>query len=268
MVEATLWVLGYAAIGTFVGTFAGMLGIGGGMLIIPPLVLALEAQGLARGHVLHVAVGTAMATIVFTSFSSARAHAIRRAVRWDMARRLTPGILIGSVLGATASRFFSTRSLGLYITAFVFAMAISTALDVRPKAARAPPGAISMFAAGFVIGGLSALVAIGGAVMTVPFMLYCNVPMIQAVGTAAAIGFPIAVGGTIGYIASGWSVAGLPTWSVGFVYLPALAGITVASVLTAPLGARIAHRLPARQLRLIFAVFLLVLATRMLVSLW
>jgi uncharacterized membrane protein YfcA len=268
MTEPTLWWLGYLAIGAFVGTFAGMLGIGGGLLIIPLLALALEAQGFPREHVLHVAVGTAMATIAFTSLSSTRAHAFRRAVRWDIARRMTPGILLGSLLGATVARFFSTRTLALYITAFVFAMAVNTALDPRPKAAREPPGSIAMFLAGFVIGGLSALVAIGGAAMTVPFMLYCNVPMIHAIGTAAAIGFPIAVGGTIGYVVSGWSAAGLPSWSVGYVYLPPLAGITVASVLTAPLGARIAHRLPGRLLRLIFALFLFVLATRMLVSLW
>jgi uncharacterized membrane protein YfcA len=125
-----------------------------------------------------------------------------------------------------------------------------------------------MLSVGFVIGGLSSLVAIGGAVMTIPFMLYCNVPMIHAIGTAAAIGFPIAVGGTIGYVVSGWGTSGLPTWSVGFVYLPALVGITIASVLTAPFGAHLAHRLPARHLRLIFALFLLVLAIRMLVTLW
>jgi uncharacterized protein len=267
MAEATLWGLAYVAIGTFVGTFAGMLGIGGGLLIIPPLALALETQGFPREHVLHVAVGTAMATIMFTSLSSTRAHAVRRAVRWDIARRMTPGILLGSVLGATVVKFISTRSLALYITAFVFAMAFNTAVDLRPKAARQPPGSIGMASAGFVIGGLSALVAIGGAVMTVPFMLYCRVPMIQAIGTAAAIGFPVAVGGTIGYVTSGWSTTGLP-WSVGFVYVPALAGITVGSVLTAPLGAHIAHRLPSRLLRLIFALFLFVLATRMLVTLW
>ena len=268
MWEPTSWWLGYVAIGAFVGIFAGMLGIGGGMLIIPPLALALEAQGVAHQHVLHLAVGTAMGTIVFTSLSSARAHAHRGAVRWDIAPRMTPGILLGGVAGATVAKFFSTRMFALYITVFVFAMAINMALDLRPKPARQPPGTVGMLGAGFVIGGLSSLVAIGGAVMTVPFMLYCNVPMIHAIGTAAAIGFPIAVGGTIGYIASGWNAGGLPQGSMGFVYLPPLVGITVASVLTAPLGARIAHRLPARKLRLIFALFLFVLATRMLISLW
>jgi uncharacterized membrane protein YfcA len=125
-----------------------------------------------------------------------------------------------------------------------------------------------MFAAGTTIGGLSSLVAIGGAVMTVPFMLYCNVSIRQAVGTAAAIGFPIAVGGTIGYLYTGWTATGLPAWSVGYVYLPALAGITIASVLTAPLGARLAHRMPGRLLKRIFAGLMFVLAARMLFSLW
>lgn len=266
--EPTWWWLGYVALGAFVGTFAGMFGIGGGLLIIPPLALALEAQSVPREHVLHVAVGTAMATIVFTSLSSARAHAIRQAVRWDIAPRMTPGILLGSVLGASVAKLFSTRVFALYFTVFVFAMAIHMALDLRPKGAREPPGWVGMSLAGLVIGGLSALTALGGAVMTVPFMLYCNVPMIQAIGTAAAMGFPIAVGGTVGYVVSGWGAAGLPAWNLGYIHLPALVGITAASVLTAPLGARIAHRLPARKLRVLWAILLFVLATRMLISLW
>lgn len=268
MMEPTAWWLGYLAIGAVAGTFAGMLGIGGGLMIIPPLALALEAQGVAREHVLHLAVGTAMATIMFTSVSSARAHAIRRAVRWDIAPRMAPGIVLGSVVGATLAKLFSTRVLALYFTVFVSAMAVHTALGLRPKAAREPPRWAGLSLAGFVIGGLSSLVAIGGAVMTVPFMLYCNVPMIHAIGTAAAIGFPIAVGGTIGYVATGWNTAGLPPGSVGYVYLPALVGITIASVLTAPLGARIAHRLLAATLRITFAAFLFAMAIRMLVSLW
>jgi uncharacterized membrane protein YfcA len=125
-----------------------------------------------------------------------------------------------------------------------------------------------MFAAGTVIGGLSSLVAIGGTVMSVPFMIYCNVPIIQAVGTAAAIGFPIAVGGTIGYLYTGWNASGLPPWSFGYVYLPALAGITIASVLTAPLGAWLAHRVPGKTLKRIFAGLLFLVAARMLVGLW
>lgn len=268
MAEPSIWWLGYLAIGAFVGMFAGMLGIGGGLLIIPPLALALEAQGLPREHILHLAVGTAMATIAFTSLSSMRAHAVRNAVRWDIARRMTPGIIVGALAGAALARLFSTRGLAVYFTVFVFLMAANMALDLRPKAAREPPGPWAMSIAGFVISGLSSLIAMGGAMMTVPFMLYCNVPMIQAIGTAAAIGFPIAIGGTLGYIGTGWTASGLPAATVGYIYLPALAGITLASVMTAPVGARMAHRLPARHLRLIFALMLFILAGRMLASLW
>jgi uncharacterized membrane protein YfcA len=262
------WGLVYLAIGAVAGTLAGMFGIGGGAVIVPPLALALEAQGLPHGHVLHLAVGTAMATIMFTSVASVRAHAARGAVRWEIARRMTPGILLGGALGAALANAFSTRWLALWFTAFMFVMAVNVALDLKPKPARQPPAAIGMFFAGTIISGLSALVAIGGAVLTVPFMLYCNVPMIQAVGTAATIGFPIALGGTIGYLFTGWHAAGLPQWSLGYVYFPAFAGVTAASVLTAPLGARIAHRLPAKLLKRIFAGVLFLLAIRMLVGLW
>jgi len=268
--EPSLWWLGYATIGAFVGTFAGMLGVGGGMMIIPLLALSLDGQGVPREHVLHVAVGTAMATIAFTSLSSMRAHASRKAVRWEIARRMTPGILLGGLIGSQLARLMSTRALAVYFAVFVFVMAINMALDLKPKPRPGGEqlGAPAMFAAGFLISGVSALLAMGGAVLTIPLMLYMQVPMIQAIGTAAAIGFPIAVGGTAGYMTTGWGNSGLPPWSIGYVYLPALVGITAASVLTAPLGARIAHRLPARTLRLIFATLLFVLAARMLYSLW
>jgi uncharacterized membrane protein YfcA len=268
MPEIAFWIAGYLALGACAGVFAGMLGIGGGMIVVPPLAMMLEAQGLPREQVLHLAVGTGMATILFTSLSSARAHAVRGGVRWEIAWRITPGILFGGVVGAVVANHLSTRTLAIYFTAFVFLMAVNILLDRKPKPSRQPPGAAGMFAAGTTIGGLSSLVAIGGTVMSVPFMLYCNVPIVQAVGTAAAIGFPIAVGGTIGYLYTGWSAAGLPAWSVGYVYLPALAGITIASVLTAPLGARLAHRVPGTMLKRIFAGLMFVLAARMMVSVW
>jgi uncharacterized membrane protein YfcA len=245
-----------------------MFGIGGGMIVVPVLALMLEAQGQPREHVLHLAVGTAMATILFTALSSAGAHAARGGVRWEIARRMTPGILFGGVVGAVVANHLSTRTLAIYFTGFVFLMAINIALDRKPTPSRQPPGAAGMFAAGTAIGGLSSLVAIGGTVMSVPFMIYCNVPVIQAVGTAAAIGVPIAVGGTIGYLYTGWNAGGLPPWSLGYVYLPALAGITIASVATAPLGASLAHRVPGRMLKRLFSGLMFLLAARMMVSVW
>jgi len=259
------WWLGYLAIGAFAGFFAGMLGIGGGAIMVPLLVMLFEAQDLPRNHILHLAVGTAMATILFTSVSSVRAHAVRGAIRWDIAAKLTPGILAGGLVGSGIASFIPTAAFAALFTAVIYLAATNMLLDRRPKASRQPPGVAGMSVAGFLISATSAFAAVGGAFMTVPFMLWCNVPMLQAIGTAAAIGFPIALSGTIGFIVTGLRETGLPAHTLGFVYLPALGGIVAASMLAAPLGAAVAHRLPTVWLRRIFAVLFYVIATRLLI---
>ena len=258
------WWLGYVAIGAAVGFFAGMLGIGGGAIMVPLLVMVFEAQGLPKSHILHLAVGTGMATILFTSVASVRAHAARGAIRWDIARDITPGILAGGLVGSWIASFISPLVFAALFTAVIFLAATNLLLDRKPKASRQPPGFAGMFAFGFVVSAVSAFTAIGGAFMTVPFMLWCNVPMLQAIGTAAMIGFPIALAGTIGFVATGLRETGLPSYSVGFVYLPAMAGIVASSMLMAPVGAAAAHRLPTVWLKRIFAVLFYVMATRML----
>ncbi len=262
------WWLGYLAIGIFVGFFAGMLGIGGGGIIVPLLVMLFERQGLPREHILHLAVGTSMATIVFTSVSSVRAHAVRGALRWDIVRALVPGVMVGGLVGSTVAGFIPVKWFAAIFALVIYAAAVNILIERRPKGARPLPGWIGMSAAGFAISAVSAFAAIGGAFMTITFLVYCNVGLLQAIGTAAAVGFPIAVAGSIGFIAAGLSQAGLPQYSLGHVYLPALLGVTVASVLTAPLGAAAAHRMPAKWLRRTFAVLVFVLATKMAVGLW
>jgi uncharacterized membrane protein YfcA len=268
MPDAALWLLGYLAIGAGGGFFAGMLGIGGGALIVPLLVWLLEAQQLPREHLLHLAVGTAMATILFTSASSMRAHAARGAVRWDIWKRITPGILFGGLVGSLIASWIPRFAFAALFTAVVYAAGVNMLFGRKPVATRSLPGRAGLFTAGATISAASAFAAVGGAFMSVPFMVWCNVPMIQAIGTAAAIGFPIAAAGTVGYVAAGWHQAGLPPWSVGYVYLPALAGVTLASMSVAPLGAMAAHRLPTRVLRWVFALLMFTLATKMLISLW
>jgi uncharacterized membrane protein YfcA len=231
-------------------------------------MMLFEAQDLPRAHILHLAVGTAMAAVLFTSISSLRAHAARGAVRWDVFRRITPGILLGGFVGGLIAGILPTRWFALVFTGLVYYAATTMLFEFKPEASRQLPGSIGMFVAGVAISGFSALVAIGGAVMSIPLMVFCNVPILHAIGTAAAIGFPIALAGTAGYVLSGWNLAGLPPGSFGFVYLPALAGIILASVLTAPMGAAVAHRVPARRLRQIVAVLFYFLATRMLFKLW
>jgi uncharacterized membrane protein YfcA len=150
----------------------------------------------------------------------------------------------------------------------MFYAAVQMFFEVKPKASRQLPGAAGLFAVGAGIGGLSSVLAAGGAFLSIPFLARCNVPLKRAIGTAAANGFPIAVAGTIGYVLNGLRVAGLPEGSLGFVHVPALALIVAASMPVAPLGARLAHRLPVRRLRIVFALLLLALALRMLANLW
>jgi uncharacterized membrane protein YfcA len=260
------WWLGYLAIGALVGFFAGMLGIGGGAIMVPLLVWTFSAQGLPQVHILHLAVGTSLATILFTSAASVRAHAARGAIRWDIAARITPGILAGGLVGSALASLISAVVFAAIFTAVIYAAATSMLLDRKPRASREPPGIAGMTGVGFLVSLFSTLAAVGGAFVTVPFMLWCNVPLLQAIGTAAAIGFPIALSGAAGFVATGLRETGLPPYSLGFVFLPALGGIVVSSMLMAPVGAAVAHRLPTLWLKRIFAGIFYALATRMLIG--
>jgi uncharacterized membrane protein YfcA len=262
------WIAAYAAAGAFVGFLAGLLGIGGGMTLVPILSALFSAQALAPQNTVHLALGTAMASIVFTSSASVRAHHKRGAVDWAVARRLAPGMVLGALLATLASGFVSQRALALAFAAIVYAGAAQMLLGGRPAAARALPGTASMLAVGTAIGVVCGLVSAGGAFLTVPFMLFCGVPLLSAIGTAAAIGIPVAVVGTVGFVASGWRVEALPQATLGFVYLPALAVLVVGSIATAPIGARLAHRLPVVTLKRVFALLLFALATRMALAYW
>jgi uncharacterized protein len=232
------------------------------------LAALFAAQQLAPEHTVHLALGTGMASVMFTSSASVREHHRHGAVDWKIVARLVPGTLGGTLLSTLASGWVSQRALALAFAAIVYAGATQILLGRKPAAARTLPGALPMVAIGAAIGIISGLVSAGGSFLTVPFMLFCGVVMHTAIGTGAAIGIPIAVVGTIGYVASGLSTGGLPAYSLGFVYLPALAALVAGSMLTAPYGARAAHRLPVPTLRRVFAALLYVLATKMLVTYW
>jgi uncharacterized membrane protein YfcA len=262
------WWLAYLATGLAVGFFAGLLGIGGGAVMVPILVLVFTAQGLPADHIMHIALGTSMAAIAFTSVSSMRAHHAHGAVDWGIARAIAPGILTGSFFAALVAGVISRRPLALMFTLLVFYAATQILLDLRPKRSRELPGLLGLFAAGAVIGAVASLLAAGGAFLCIPFLAWCRVPLRRAIGTAAAVGLPIALAGTLGYVLQGLRAEDLPSPSLGYVYLPALVLVVATSMLAAPLGARIAHRLPVKRLRIIFALLLYALAVRMLVSLW
>jgi len=269
MIPELHWLLAYLALGAFTGIFAGMLGIGGGLVMVPALTMMFAAQpGFPPGEVLHLALGTSMATIIFTAVSSLKTHHTHGAVRWDVVRAITPGILLGTGFGTLIAAQVPTRPLAIFFALFVCVIALQLSFNLKPKAARELPGPLGVSGVGVGIGALSALVAIGGGSLTVPFLSWCNVRIQTAIGTSAAVGLPIAIGGTVGYIYNGWDHAGLPAGSAGFVYLPAMAGLLVASMLTAPIGARTAHRLPVPMLKRIFAGLLVVLASKMLWNLF
>ncbi|MFC1642916.1 sulfite exporter TauE/SafE family protein, partial [Myxococcota bacterium] len=196
--------LPYAAVGAVVGILSGLLGIGGGIVTVPALSAIFLRQGVLPDAVHHLAVGTSLATIVFTSLSSMRAHNQRKAVSWKTVKRVTPGVLLGSAGGSWLAARLSTSLLVHVFSAFLVLVSVQMLLDLRPKASRALPGLLGLASAGGAIGLLSALIGVGGGSMTVPFLGWCNVEVRRAIGTSTAIGFPIAVAGSAGFIINGW----------------------------------------------------------------
>jgi uncharacterized protein len=251
-------------LGCVAGFLAGLLGVGGGAMLVPFMTLLLSAKRMPAEHIVKMAVATSLATICFTSISSLRAHHRRGSVRWDVVRLLAPGIVLGSLLGAQIAKALPSAVLAAVFAVFLGFSATQMFLDRKPKPARVLPQGSGLFGVGALIGVLSTLVGAGGAFLSVPFMIACNVPIINAVSTSAAIGFPIAVAGTVGYIIAGWSLHDMPPGTLGYIYLPALFTLALASTAVAPLGARAAHRLNVQQLKRAFACLLYSLAGYML----
>lgn len=260
------WWIAYLVLGLFVGLFAGMLGIGGGMLLVPLLVFMFSAQDFPADRILHLALGTSLTTIVFTSLSSIRAHHMHGAVRWDIFRGAAAGLVIGTLLGAFIADWLDSRFLAIVFVIFVSYSATQMILGKKPAPSRRLPGPVGMSAGSGLVGVISSLVGAGGGVVSIPLMVMCNVPMRNAVGTSAALGLPIALAGAVGYAYTGLGEQGLPPMSLGYIYLPALIGIVIGTFVTVPFGARLAHSMPVTHLKRIFALILFALAARMLWS--
>lgn len=263
----TLWWLTYPLLGIFGGFVAGLFGVGGGLTLVPFMFMLFSAQNFPSEHLMHLALGTSMATIVFTSISSMRAHHRHGAVNWNIVRSMAPGLVMGTFGGSLVAGLVPTRPMIAVFVVIVYYAATQMILDFKPKPHRQLPGAAGLFCAGAAIGTVSSLVAAGGGFLSIPFMVFCNVAIHGAVGTSAALGFPIAVAGALGYIAAGMKDSGLPDFTLGYIYLPAFIGIVTMSILVAPYGARLAHRLPVKKLKRAFGAFLALLATKMLFSL-
>lgn len=254
----------YVLLGAVAGILAGLLGVGGGLVIVPVLAWAFVDAGFSTSVIMHLALGTSLATIMVTSISSAYSHHRYNAVLWPLVVKLAPGIVIGAWLGAAVADQLPSTLLQKIFGVFEILVALQIALNIKAAAHRALPGKVMTSVAGTVIGSVSAIVGIGGGTLTVPFLHWCNVNIRNAVGTSAACGFPVAVAGALGYIVAGWSNTLLPDGSSGYVYWPAFSAISITSLMFAPLGAKLAHTIPVPLLRRIFSVVLLVLGIKML----
>ncbi len=261
------WWIIYLLMGLFVGFFAGLLGIGGGLILVTLMVYLFTLQGFPADRLLHLALGTSITSIVFTSISSLRAHHKHGAVRWKILRLATPGLVIGTLLGTVVADQLESKYLAIFFVIFVYYSAVQMFVNTKPRPTRQLPGNAGMTVVAVIVGIISSLVGVGGGVLTIPLMSLCNVPMRQAIGTSAALGLPIALAGTVGFIVMGLGKDHLPALSLGYVYLPALAGIVIGTFVTVPWGARMAHSMPVTRLKRIFAVILFILATRILWSL-
>jgi uncharacterized membrane protein YfcA len=259
------WWWAYLAVGVFVGFFSGLLGIGGGALMVPLLAFIFDAKGFSPPHVVHLALGTCLAAMLFTAASSARSHHRHNAVNRSLLLRMVPGILVGTLAGAALASRLDARLLTIAFTALIYWAAMLMLVDAKVAAGRALPGAVRMSAVSAAIGLFSSLTATGGSSMVVAYLVRRGVSVHEAIGTASAVSWSLALFGTIGYLAAGATAPGLPPWSIGYVYLPALALIVTTGMLMAPVGATVAHRTPGRTLKRVFAVVLFALATGMLV---
>lgn len=261
------WWWAYLALGGFVGLIAGLLGIGGGAAMVPVLAFIFAAKGFDAALVVHLALGTSMATILFTSVSSVLAHHRHGAVNWATVKRMSPGIVLGTFAGALLAGILGVRVLTVVFMLLVL-WSSSQMLSGKPPASanKAPPALLGTNLVTAAIGIISSLTATGGGSLVVVFLVRYGTRIQEAIATAAAIGWPLAAAGTAGYVITGWGLPLLPPFSLGYVYLPALAGIVIASMVSAPLGARLAHRMPGALLKKIFALLLFTLATKMLIS--
>ena len=259
------WVL-YLALGAVAGLLAGLLGVGGGLIIVPVLAAVFVQQGVSGDIIMHLALGTSLASIVFTSLSSIRAHQQHGAILWPVFRQLTPGILIGAAFGGWLAGIMSTAWLKPLFAVFELAVGLLMLASLKPQAHRNLPGPIQMSSAGGGIGAVSSLVGIGGGTLTVPYLIWHSVSLRQAIATSSACGFPIALAGSLSFIVNGWHHSLLPAHSLGYVHLPALIGIAISSVLLAPLGARLTHRLPVAVLKKVFGGLLILLAIKLFIS--
>jgi uncharacterized membrane protein YfcA len=253
-------------LGAVVGVLAGLLGIGGGAIMVPSLIMLFQLQGLYLDDVMHLALGTSMASIIVTSFSSMRAHNANGYVNWTIVKSISVGVIIGAFLFSFIASRLSASSLAIFFSVFMLFVAVKMFFNTTPIGVKILPGNEILTLAGVGIGGISSLVSIGGGSLTVPFLLSRNVDIKIAIGSSAAIGLPISIAATLGYVLSGSGKLAMIEFTLGYVYWPAVILISISSFITAPIGAALTHRLPINTLKKCFAILLMLISVKMVLS--
>jgi len=257
----------FLALGSFVGVMAGLFGIGGGGVIVPILTIFLLSHGFSGDDVVKIALATSMAVISITSISSFRAQHKKKSVRWDIFKVIAPGVIVGTFSFTFLASNIDSFYLSVFFSIFMLYAALKMFFGKKPQSESGIIGKKGQFFAGLGIGGISALVSIGGGVLSVPYLVKQGVDMKKAIGTSSAIGFPLAVSGTIGYIINGFNYTSLDNMMLGYVYVPAFICIAIASYATAPIGVNLSHKLPVVALKKIFGVLTFLLSIKMMLEL-
>lgn len=258
-----LIILAYVLLGAVAGLIAGVFGLGGGIIIVPTLIFTFSYLNFPPEVLTHLAVGTSLSTIIFTSLSAISVHQKKSIINWSLAFKLIIGLVLGSFVGAYFANYFSGSLLQQIFALYSLSVAVQMWFSWRPKGAFILPKKVGLSLIGALIGIISGLFGIGGGTVTVPLLILYRVKITQAIATAAVVTFPVALSGTIGYIAMGLGNKNLPEYSLGYIYLPATLGIIITSTLFAKVGARLAHRLAPENLKKIFSFVLLLVSCRL-----
>ncbi len=248
--------------GSITGFIAGLLGIGGGLIVIPVTLWVAHWLNFPMEHIQHIAVGTSFGVMIFTTFISMVMQQKRKAVNWKITRLMVIGSISGALLGSSAAAYISGKKLQILFVVFCYAVAVKTLAGKKIKKHAVTPKNPVLLGYGGFVGFISGMLGIGGGVLNVPFLLYHNISVEKAVGISSAISFFIGLFGFIGYSYSGWSVSGLPPYSFGYCNIPIAVCLTITGMVFAPLGVKISHRMPKRILQILFALFVFVVANQ------
>lgn len=254
------------ALGAAAGVMAGLLGIGGGAIMVPALVMLFQSQGLYSENLMHMALGTSMASIVATSYSSMRAHNANGYVAWSTVKPISVGVVTGAFLFSFIVSILNAITLSLFFAIFMTYVSVKMFFNFKPASNRALPSQPVLALIGSAIGGISTLVSIGGGSLTVPYLVSRNIDIKTAIGSSAAIGLPISLAATLGYMLNGIGKFETDQLTLGYIYWPAVLAISASSFTTAPIGAKLAHRLPVGVLKKCFAILLIVVSVKIFIS--